>query len=40
LRYINPHTQWTHEWASTRLLEHMVDKSQSDTDEKDAIDLS
>ncbi len=40
LRYINPNTQWTHEWASTRLLEHLVDRSQSDLDEKDPIDLT
>lgn len=39
LRYINPHTEWTHEWASTRLLEHMVDRSQGDQEEKDPIDL-
>ena len=40
LRTILPDTHWTHEWMSTELLRYMVDKSQSDTDEKDPIDLS
>jgi HD superfamily phosphohydrolase len=40
LRTVNPTTDWTHEWASTNLLRYMVDKSQSDTDEKNPIDLS
>ncbi len=35
-----PDTTWTHEWMSTELLRHMVDKSQSDKDEKDPIDLT
>jgi hypothetical protein len=34
LRTINPNTEWTHEWASTNLLRFLVDKSQSDTDER------
>lgn len=40
LRTIDPETKWTHEWASTMLLRHMVDKSQSDTDERHPIDLT
>ena len=39
LRTINPKTEWTHEWASTNLLRYLVDKSQSDTDERHPIDL-
>lgn len=33
--------EWTHEWASTRLLEYMVDQStQGEDDDRDPIDLS
>ncbi len=39
LRYVHPNCEWTHEWASTRLLEYMIEKSQSDTDETYPIDL-
>jgi hypothetical protein len=37
LRTINPETTWTHEYASTALLRHMVSKPQSDTDESEPI---
>ena len=40
LRSVLPDSTWTHEDASTRLLEYMVNQSQSDTDERDPIDLS
>lgn len=39
LRTVNPHLEWTHEWASTNLFRYLVDKSQSDTDERHPIDL-
>jgi hypothetical protein len=36
-----PETDWTHEWASTRLLEYMIEQSGSnDKEGSDPIDLS
>jgi HD superfamily phosphohydrolase len=41
LRSVLPSTDWTHEWASTKLLEYMIEQSgSSDTSESDPIDLS
>lgn len=34
----SPDIKWTHEWASTSLLEYMVEKS-TDNGEKEGIDL-
>ena len=39
LRGVMPESGWTHEWASTRLLEYMIEKS-GESDDKDPIDLS
>ena len=41
LRSVLPETDWTHEWASTRLLEYMIEESGSnDKEDSDPIDLS
>lgn len=39
LRSVLPETDWTHEWASTRLLEYMIEQSGL-SDDRDPIDLN